>query len=507
MKNIKFINRLALGLAIGSSVLFTSCDGILDVNPRQSIDADGALEAPAAVESAINSVYARLRAEASYGRDLFALSDALADIGQTTSNSGRLIGENNNNPNAHFGHWANSYFAINEANLILGQIQSGVPGATEAQLKRFEGETKFLRALYYFDLVKAYSYIPTAVYQLGVIDEGGIPMSTEGVIDSETAFQRQLPRSSVDEVYNLIYSDLEFAKANLGSRGSLYASSGAASALLSRVALYRGDWAKAVSESTTALASNVGVVTSGMDYVRGWESDIHPESMFEVRFALAGESLGVNVSMQSTYCTIRTYSDFTDPTTKNFTGPGWGDFIPNARIRNFFGLSQVEVSTGVFDVTRNDDIRGYLYTTGSNARGAGRQIECNKFVSKTGFAFADNIPVIRKSEMHLNRAEANYHLGNVADALIELNEFKALRGLGPVILTGADVLEEILIERMKEFAFEGQRFFDLKRYGRELNKVYLGPNNIVPFEDFRILPPIPQREVDGNTQLNQNRGY
>jgi hypothetical protein len=116
--------------------------------------------------------------------------------------------------------------------------------------------------------------------------------------------------------------------------------------------------------------------------------------------------------------------------------------------------------------------------------------------------------VIRKSEMHLNRAEANFQIGNTAEALAEINAFKSLRGLEAVDLTGDDLLEEILTERFKEFAFEGQRFFDLKRYGRNIDKTsYLAASNFLSFEDFKILPPIPQREVDGNVNLNQNRGY
>lgn len=508
MKKMKFIYRIGLAAMLGGAVLTTSCDELLDVEPRQSIDAEGALETSQAIESAINSVYARLRAEANYGRNLLALSDALADVGQTTSNSGRLIGENNNNPGAHFTHWANSYFAINEANLILEALGRGIPGTSETLLNRFEGEARFLRALYYFDLVKAYAYIPTAIYAPNVVDEGGIPLPLEGVISSEVAFERQLPRVSIEEVYTQIYTDLELAKELLGTRGVQYASSAASSALLSRVALYRGDWAKAVEESTLALDSSVGAVQSGMAYVSGWESDINPESMFEVRYALAGESLGVNVSLQSTYTTIRTFNDFTDPTTKNFVGAGWGDFIPNPTVRGFFGLAPVQVATGIWDVTRNNDVRAFLYTTGGTQRGAGRQIETVKFVSKTGFAFADNVPVIRKSEMHLNRAEANYHLNNAGEALEELNAFKSFRGLEAVDLSGEALLEEILLERFKEFAFEGHRFFDLKRYGRAIDKrSYLGANAFLPFDDFKILPNIPQREVDGNQNLNQNVGY
>jgi starch-binding outer membrane protein, SusD/RagB family len=511
MKKMIFKYNFIIALLLGVGIWATSCS--LDVDPRQSIDANGALNTPDGLEAALNSVYARLRAESVYGRDQFALADALADVGRTTSNSGRLIQENNNQPNAHFTalFWQNSYFAINEANLILDQIARGVAGASNAQLARWEGEAKFLRALYYFNLVKVYAYMPTAVYQPGVTDEGGVPMPLEGSITSDIAFTRNSPRATVAQNYDQIYADLNAAIERLGvsSRaGSQFATVGAAQGLLSRVALYRGDWATAVSASTAALASSAGTVLGGEDYVAGWRSAVHPESMFEVRIQLAAEALGVNVSLQSSYTALLNLDN------KNAQG-GWGDFIPAPQVLEFFGLSQVLVAEGAdpannnnWTVTNNDDIRGQLYTTGNTVRGAGRQIESIKFISKNGFAYGDNIPVIRKSEMHLNRAEANFQLGNTADALAELNAFKGLRGLDEVDLSGDDLLEEILLERFKEFAFEGQRFFDLKRYGRNIDKTsYLSASNFLSFEDFKILPPIPQREVDGNVNLNQNRGY
>jgi hypothetical protein len=502
---MKLINKALLSLALTGSLLVSSCDSLLQVDPRQSIDANGALNTPDAMNAALNSVYSKLRSARIYGRDLFAVSDALADLGQTTSNSGRLIGENNNQPGAHFGTWQTAYFAINEANLILDGL-SKVEGASAAQLARWEGEAKFLRGLYYFDLVKVYSYIPTAIFEPGVIGQGGIPVVTEGVITSGAALSRQTPRSTILEVYAQIYKDLEDAKRLLGTgtgRGVQYGSGPAASALLSRVALYRGDWAKVVAESTAALSSGVGTVLSGAAYVNGWRAPVNPESMFEVRFALAEESIGVNESLQSTYTALLNL------TNKNAQG-GWGDFIPNATVRGLFGLAPLQLGTPAtdnnnWDVTRNADVRAQLFTTGNTVRGAGRQIENTKFMSKSGFAYADNVPVIRKSEMHLNRAEANYRLNNESAALTELNAFKALRGLPAVTLSGTALLEEILLERMKEFIGEGQRFFDLKRNGRGIVKTTPAVN--LAFDDFRILPPIPQREVDGNPNIKQNRGY
>lgn len=493
----------------GIGFMFFSCD--LEVDPRQTIRTSEALNSPENLESALNSVYGRLRSVDHYGRDMIALSDALADVGRATNNSGRLVAENNNAVNAHFsaGFWQNAYAAITELNLILDQLEKGVNGASDNQLASWKGEAKFLRALFLFDLVKVYAYIPTAVFQEGVVDQGGIPMPLTAVYIADIAQLNQFPRSTLSQNYSQIISDLGDAISLLQNSqrpGPQFASSGAAAALLSRVALYNGSWETALNSANAALSSGIGQVLSGENYLNGWRSSVHPESMFEVRIQVPGESLGGNTSLQVTFSTLLQVSN------KNIRG-GWGDLIPSPIVLNLFGLTALQLGNPAtdnnnWDVRRNQDIRAGLYTTGNDQRFARRQIECIKFLGKNGFDYGDNIPVIRKSEMLLNRAEALFQLGRENDALAELNAFKAMRGLGPVNLSSQLLLDEILTERFKEFAFEGQRFFDLKRNGRNIDKrSYLGPNALVAFEDFRILAPIPQREVNLNRNLNQNRGY
>lgn len=493
----------------GIGFIFLSCD--LEVDPRQNIRTSEALNRPENLESALNSVYGRLRSVDHYGRDMIALSDALADVARATNNSGRLVQENNNAVNAHFtaGFWQNSYAAITELNLIIDQVQKGVNGATDNQLAAWEGEAKFLRALFFFDLVKVYAYIPTAIYQEGIVDQGGIPMPITAVFNAEIAQLNQLPRSTISQNYEQIISDLTDAISLLQNSqrpGPQFANTGAAAALLSRVALYNGNWEIALNTANAALNAPIGQVLSGQDYINGWSSSVHPESMFEVRVQVPGESLGANTSLQATFSTLLQVSN------KNIRG-GWGDLIPSPIVLNLFGLSAVQLGNPAtdnnnWDVRRNQDIRSRLYTTGNDQRFSRRQIECIKFLGKNGFDYGDNIPVIRKSEMLLNKAEALYQLGRETEALSELNDFKSLRGLEPVNLTRQQLLDEILLERFKEFAFEGQRFFDLKRYRKNIDKrSYLGPNALVAFEDFRLLAPIPQREVNLNRNLNQNRGY
>ena len=490
-------------------ILLYSCD--LEVDPRQTTRTSEALNSLEGMEQALNSVYGRLRVLDHYGRDMFAKSDALSDVGFATGNSGRLVPENDNLPNAHFssGFWQNSYAAISELNLILDQIDKGVSGASESDLARWEGEARFLRALFFFDLAKVYAYIPTAVYQDGVVDQGGIPMPLNAVFIADIAYLNEYPRATLAQNYSQIISDLNDAVGllqNSDRQGTQFASAGAAYALLSRVALYNGNWQTVLSASNSALNSSVGELLSGETYVNGWEAAVHPEAMFEVRVQTPDESLGQDVSLQATFNTILDLND------KNVRG-GWGDLIPSPIVLDLFGLAPNQVGNPAsdnnnWDVIRNQDVRARLYTTGNNQRFARRQIECMKFLGKNGFDFGDNIPVIRKSEMILNKAEAYYQLGRETEALAELNAFRAIRGLGPVEFERQGILEEILIERFKEFAFEGQRFFDLKRNGKDIDKrSYLGPNDFVAFEDFRILAPIPRREVELNSNLNQNRGY
>lgn len=501
MKNITCDMLKSFGLAVSTVLFLISCDTILNVDPRQSVEGFDALNSPENMEAALNSPYARLRAVSAYGRNLLAFGDALADNGLATNNSGRIFNEAMNQPYSHYTHWNNFYFGINELNLFLEAIPKiqSVPAVSQSTKNRWEGEAKFLRALFYFDLIKAYAYMPGVT--VPELDKGGIPLVLEGVktSDIEKALNRQPARSSVEQVYAQIYSDLEDAIRLLNdSRGVQFASQTAAKALLSRVALYNRDWQKVVDLSSEALASARGKLLEGEDYIAGWRLSVHPESIFDLRFENASESNGVNESIQATYTTIRNLENV------NQVG-GWGDFIPTPVFVNMMGISVTGVGASLAIANKGNDVRAFQYEIGPGrvANGSGRRLECIKFASKSGFSFGDNIPVIRMSEMLLNRMEAYFHLGQEDLALEDLNFLKNARGLQEVTLDSDELLSEILLERRKELAFEGHRFFDLKRYGRDIVK----QQGNVPFTDFRILANIPQSEVDGNQNLDQNAGY
>ncbi len=158
-------------------------------------------------------------------------------------------------------------------------------------------------------------------------------------------------------------------------------------------------------------------------------------------------------------------------------------------------------------LTYSSDIRNRMFEWGVNA--SGHYVECTKWLGKNGSPNWDNTVVLRWPELYLNRAEARYQMGNAAGSWTDLNTIRTARVVGftvpAVPLTGQALLDEILKQRLLEFAFEGYRFYDLKRYGRTITKTSPAVN--LPATDFRLLPRIPQSEVDGNPNMQQNFGY
>jgi hypothetical protein len=270
------------------------------------------------------------------------------------------------------------------------------------------------------------------------------------------------------------------------------------------VKLYNGDWTAARTAATNALTGGVGTLTTAANHVAGWRAATNPESIFEVRFAIAAESLGVNEALQTSYTSMGAIGS-------PFTNGGWGDCSPNLVALNALGISGVAPSLSISNaiplppLTRSADVRNQLFEWGGQ-RTNPRFMECTKFFGKSGFLNTDNVPVIRHAEVLLIRAEASFRLNDEASALNDINTLRVNRGLTPVTLTGNDILEEILRQRLAELAMEGHRFHDLKRLGRDIVK---DPSVgfVLAITDFRVLAPIPNGELIGNPNMKQNVGY
>jgi tetratricopeptide (TPR) repeat protein len=507
MKNI-FLKLSLIALVVTS---FSACRDALVIDPRQSIDAATALNTKDGINAAVVSVYSRFKSVRLYGRDLIAIPEALADNGFATNKSGRLLPEANNVFRAHFTgtHWSACYNGINQANLILEAIPtSTAPGVTAADKASWTAQLQFLRALYYFDLVKVYSYMPGTT--VPAQDKGGIPIVLKGISTSAGAIELLPSRAPIADVYAQVIADLVAAEAVLAtSTNANFANKAAAQALLSRVYLYMKDYAKA-KEWADKCITLVGPsrLSNAGSYVAQWRNSTHQETLFQFTLASNAENNGVNESLQTSFTTL------TAPGGALLATGGFGDLVPTISLMNALGITLTGGNTttnfglNASIASRSSDVRNLLYEPGTTGRGNSK-VECTKYIGKNGFINLDNLPVIRIAEVYLTRAEAMTTPGspvfNETAALADLNTIATNRGLTAFTLSGSALYEEILNQRRLELAFEGHRFFDLKRLGRDLVKA---PHYLtVAFTDIRILAPLPTSEIDGNKNMVQNAGY
>ncbi|MFN4145542.1 MAG: RagB/SusD family nutrient uptake outer membrane protein [Runella sp.] len=484
------MKKYRLSFLLATLFLSSSCENLLKVEPRQSIDTSVALNSAELVRAAVTNVYTYLKAQALYGRDLLAISECLADNTRIINRAGgRFVNEGNNVPNSHLGGWATYYAGINEANLILRALPSR-DFFTQAQKDQIEGEVKFLRALFYFNLARVFAFDPGAI--ISSLDKGGVPLLLDGInAPNEVVYPS---RASVKEVYEQIYKDLTDAVAKAPTTGAPNrVTRAAALALYARVALYNNDFDNAVKYATDALAAGVGRFVANNEYVAAWRANSHPESIFEVLFQTRQESLGVNNSLQSAYTSIESVAQATALAASRPTplpvAAGWGAVVPTVAFLNLH-------TTG--------DVRRQMYQDGLN-RSNTIATECTKFLGKSGVIYMDNVPVIRVSELFLIRAEALARSNkDLATALADVNRIRTRAGLTALAnLTQAQLIAEIALQRRLELAFEGHRWFDLKRQGQDIIK----STGNLPYGDFRILAPIPLSEVQANNKMVQNAGY
>ena len=469
------------GLALGAALVLGGCDSLIDsVEPRQSVTPDQALGSQEGFDALLSNAYDALQDQDYYGQQYMLVPDALADnIRVPASSSNRYPGFTQNTTGAHLTRWGGHYNTINNMNLVLSRIDGLELQAANPQAirDRIKGEAYWFRALNYFDLVRTKAYEPGREvngFNLGVI------IRTEPTISLEDADFRA--RSTNVEVYNLVASDLDQATSLLttAGRGSKsFLTKAAAHALYARVNLYRSDWAGAEAQATAALATTGATLVNAPTpeaMLAAWRAASLQESIFEIQMTASqdGGVTNVNASLQS----------LTDP-----------------RVPNFF---DAVATTSLVNAHEANDSRLGLYV---NATRSGEAITFIQKWTGTTAIYVDRIPVFRVSEMLLIRAEARAEQGNTAGALSDLNALRAARGLGAVVAaTPGDIVEAILRERRVEFAFEGHRFFDLKRRGRDIPKPQTG-FNVLPYTDFRILARVPQSEVELNPQLVQNPGY
>ncbi|MCC2546995.1 RagB/SusD family nutrient uptake outer membrane protein [Hymenobacter sp. BT175] len=381
--------------------------------------------------------------------------------------------------------WTGGYRTLYGANFFLQGIAKNAGKAPAALETQYIGEAKFIRALVYFHLVnlfaQPYNFTADASHP-------GVPLQLVAP-DVTTAFDpsQNLARSTVKQVYEQIEKDLNDAITALPETyatpfdRTARATKDAARSLLSRVYLYEGKYAEA--------RDMAGAVITGARHTLAPS----PATPF-----MAIGAAGAGLTSESIFSVAMNSAD--NPNTNNALGQHYGrlrrgDIVvtPYARIDSTQFRSKDRRRTLLLDPPT------FPATT-----------TVNVFTLKYNNSSFDYVPIVRYSEVLLNRAEglAQTDAGVSAAAIVLLNQVRR-RSL-PNVPAYADytaasfankqaLIDAILFERRLELAFEGHRYYDLMRYKRNSSRVNYGSD--------KAIFPIPQIDTQQNPNLTQNPGY
>ena len=396
--------------------------------------------------------------------------------------------------------WSSNFLGVSYCNHAIENVP--LFPVEETLKTRYIAEARFLRAYYYFNLVRMFGNVPKLDKVINYQDPA----------QREPAY-RQLP---ADSIYAFIKSDLEFALKNLprnteyGAQDLGRATKGAAAGLLAKVSMYRKEWNRAYSLTDSIINGSVGNYALATDYATIFREagENSPESLFEI------QSSGLENSSIRQYSQVQGIKEgaFNVPTGQVFQG--WGFNTPTQDLYNAYSQGDVRRDATIISVgnTLFDGVRVVsAYNPRYNYK-AYTSITRETWGGKTDFA-STNIRILRMGEIYLIRAEAANELANTSVALSSVNAVRArARGGNPNVVPDiattnqSELRQAIWNERRLELAMEHDRFFDLVRTGRaaEVFKAH-GKNFVIGKHE---LFPIPQNEIRASeNKLAQNPGY
>ena len=452
--------------------LLSSCKKeFLELNPPTSLTPGQALATEADLLVALRGAYAGLRGVDFYGRSVPVLGDIMADNSyQHAINTNRYTLYNNYSYNVTDGNalgmWNSGYSVILRANNIIN-----APVETSANVDQYKGEALAIRALAYFTLIRYFAR-PYTDNTAGM----GVPI----VLSYDPDLKPE--RSTVAEVYALILDDLTQAfnlmtKFTNSSQFSKYAARG----LQAKVYLTMGDNTNAKTAALDVINNSGFSSLTAADHASYWESGLVRTDKLETLFEVSSDAVS-NLAF--------------DALSYIYSQDGnYGDLV---------------VSDDFYATFDAADIRQALYPVVPRPiTPPGPAIPT---VAKYPVISGDrsDTKVLRLSEMYLIAAEASLP-GSEPDALTYINYITTRRMAPAIASTGAALLEDVLAERRRELAFEGDRYMDLMRLKREVVRStnYPSAARNIEYSNFRRIMPIPQTELDANPNIRsqQNTGW
>lgn len=457
---------------------FVSCDDELNQQPFNSFTPDTYYNTPTDFNNALRGMYSGFLGGAYYGGSMLSRPDILADnviLAQRGRRTNQFFFEWRYVANSSWDAMTSPYLVINRANRVIENINNLQDGDEK---NGFLAEAKAARAFAMFDMLRVYSKIPT---QSADANE-----SLGMTINIGTDPNFVAPRNTVAETMNFVISELEEAAGLIDdSNGVDRISRNAVYALLSRVYLYNGEYQKCIDAANQVTTQ----VASASNFPGVWTDSNNDGVIFKIDQDrnLDRVSIGVEWSQSS-----------------------GGEVIP-----------EYVFSYEFFNLFQSNDVRKNAYSfTGVDSNGD----VYNAIRKMLGEAGQNNgivdAKLLRAAEVYLNKAEAHARLNQDAQALAALDVVRANRYLGFASgnETGTALLNAIKLERRLELAFEGHRFFDLKRWNegvvRSSTDGDFFDGSGTPAE-FTSLPagspkfqlPIPQAEINIYPALQQNPGY
>jgi len=427
-------NILHYSILVGILLLSYSCNDLLEQEPPGSLLPSEAIQSQQDLEQVLISAYDVLAN--TYNGDAQNLSNLLSDDVARPTADGRyesiwtfnstifntFTNGDDDSPGV-FGQW---YIAVLRANTVLGNLDNvSIPNPQDRN--RIEAEARFIRALAHFDVCRvyahAYNYSP---------DNSHPGVAIRSTLD----FEPIIPRSSVGEVYSFVLSDLEFAKNNLSSGSSIFATRGAAIALEAVVRFQMQEYDQAYELADEVI--NSGVYMFDENEVNHF---VFPATSPEYIYYIVSQEVQGNIDNRNT----------------GFRG-NWNSQgnTPNLRVtQEFYDL-----------ITQFGGPRAELYEERDQD---GSLFYVTSMFNDVSF----NIPVLSITQMMLIRAESSAMLNsNLTQAIEDINRIRvrAYGFSGNNLLPDAsaqEVLEAAREEFRLELPFSGLRIHDLKRRGAQ----------------------------------------
>ena len=447
----------------------TSCgDSFFDLEPASSVTIDKVYKTASDYNVAVIGCYAKLQSQVNFYTECCEYRSDNLSLGAPTAGTQDRYDIDHFTEKPSNGilssYWANFNNNVYRCNLLLDQIDGA--NFAENLKKQYKGEAMFIRALNYFNMYRIW---------------GGVP-ATKHVVSAAEALK--VARYSDEQMFDLIAGDLKEIVANnylpetYSSADMGRATSGAAKALLGKVYLTFHKW----TEAKDILSQLIGKyqLVSPIAQVFNVDNKNNNEIIFAVHFNKEIEGEG-----HSYWYNLTNASDDTNQTSSLLNTFPTGDTRKDL-------ITYVQVEKTVRLMNKFYDTKSPTFKTVGN----------------------DQI-LLRYADVLLMYAEAlneiQYDASEGSLALKYLNAVRQRAGISNLTAKQLPTQEKfrkgILIERQREFPYEGQRWFDLVRMG--FAKSVMAENG-VEIKDYQLLFPIPQQEIEkvGNKSiLWQNPGY